>query len=219
MARRFEALLLFLGLLAVFEVARSETAPSAASISFPPSNNFGCFFDPKTGADVGQPAKADDICTPVSNPSRLILSYDGGVISARYQYKTKVQLWKKNSKYVASFNAYFAVNFDRDAEFTQRPLFSGGGIAFAITPDLTGVVGTGQETFGLFPINEKTGASLRGSKTKTVAMEMDLSRISNNGFDPLAPHVGLDINSMKSVKTKYLGDPNTVIDVKVSHFV
>lgn len=131
------------------------------------------------------------------------------------EFNVQVQLWKKNSKYVASFNAYFVVNFNRDVEFTQRPLFSGGGVAFALTPDTTGVVGTGPETFGLFPINEQTGASLRGAATKTVAVEMDLSRISNVGFDPLAPHVGLDINSMKSVKTKYLGDANTVIDVKV----
>lgn len=211
---RLGVLLFSLAFLAVFQTARSDSAPSAVSISFPPSNKFGCFFDPITGVDLGQPATAGEICKPVNNPSRLILSYDGGVTSARYQYKTKVQLWKKHSKWVASFNAYFVVNFDRDAEFTQRPLFSGGGIAFAFTPDTSGVVGTDRETFGLFPIDEKTGASLRGAKTKTVAVELDLSRIANVGFDPLAPHVGLDINSVKSVKTKYLGDPDTIIDVK-----
>lgn len=108
----------------------------------------------------------------------LILSNDIDVSSARYQWRTPIQLWKKNSRYIASFNAFYVVNFNRDIEFTQRPLFSGGGLAFAITPD-TSVVGTGQETFGLFPINEQTGASLRGAKTKTVAVEMDLSRIDD----------------------------------------
>jgi len=78
------------------------------------------------------------------------------------------------------------------------------------------VVGTGPESFGLFPIDEKTGASKNGATTKTVAVEIDISRVEANGFDPQIPHIGLDINSVKSVQTKYLGDPAAFIDNKVS---
>ncbi|KAG0579483.1 hypothetical protein KC19_4G102200 [Ceratodon purpureus] len=218
MANHHVALLLFVALLASFEMpSLAETAPKSVTVSFPPSSKFLCTIDPSPN-EPG--VKASDVCRPsVEKPTHLILSNINDVISARYQWNTPVQLWKKNSKYVASFNAYFVVNFDRDAEFTQRPLFSGGGVAFAFTPALSGLKGTGPETFGLFPIDEATGASLRGAKTKTVAVELDLSRTSNTGFDPLAPHTGLDINSMKSVKTKYLGDPDTIIDVKIGVWV
>lgn len=73
----------------VFQMVNSETAPSGVSISFPPSNKFGCYIDP---AQLDVPAKPEDICTvdTFAKPSRLILSYDGGVTSARYQYRTKV---------------------------------------------------------------------------------------------------------------------------------
>ncbi|KAG0616190.1 hypothetical protein M758_5G097700 [Ceratodon purpureus] len=222
MARPEVVLLLAVAVLAIFQTtscARTyETPPRATTISFPPSNKFVCSTDPNV-PDTPAPEFVCSVDMTNGKPTGLlILSNDIDVSSARYQWRTPIQLWKKNSRYIASFNAFYVVNFNRDIEFTQRPLFSGGGLAFAITPD-TSVVGTGQETFGLFPINEQTGASLRGAKTKTVAVEMDLSRIDDKGFDPLAPHIGLDINSMKSVTTKSLGDPNKVIDVKYGVWV
>lgn len=73
--------------------------------------------------------------------------------------------------------------------------------------------------FGLFFINEKIGVLLWGFKIKMVVMEMDFLWILNNGFDFFVFYVGFDINSMKFVKIKYLGDFNIVIDVKVSYFV
>lgn len=210
MACRNVSVLLCLAILAVSQIASiaAETPPKGVSIAFPPfDKKFTCSVDPAIGVETKY------ICTP-GTPTALYLSNDNDVVSARYQYKSPVQLWKRGSKYVASFSAYFTVNFDRSSEFTVRELFSGGGLAFAITPSLS-VIGTGQESFGLFPIDETTGESKNGANTKTVAVELDISRIEATGFDPQIPHVGLDINSVKSVKTKYLGDPATIIDSKV----
>jgi hypothetical protein len=188
----------------------AETAPKAVSIAFPPlDNRFTCSLDPEL---AGVDPKL--ICTPGSNPASLVLSYDDNVVPVRYQYKSPVQLWKRGSKYVASFSAFFTVNFDRSSEFTVRELFGGGGVAFALTPSLS-VAGTGPESFGLFPVDPATGASRNGAQTKTVAVEIDISRTEPDGFDPQIPHIGLDINSVKSVKTKYLGDPAAFIDNKV----
>ena len=165
-------------------VAAAETAPNPVSIAFPPfSNKFTCSIDP--AIEVAP----ELICTPGTNPVALYLSNDNDVVSARYQYNAPVQLWKRGSRYVASFSAFFSVNFDRSSEYTVRELFGGGGLAFAITPTLS-VVGIGPESVGLFPIDETTGASLNGADTKTVAVELDISRISDNGFDPQVPHVG-----------------------------
>ena len=210
MGGRTVPLLLCLAFLAVSQIATAaETPPKAVSITFPPFNDqFTCSVDPAIGVETKL------ICTPGTNPTGLYLSNDNDVVSARYQHTTPVQLWKRGSKYVASFSAYFTVNFDRSSEFTVRELFGGSGLAFAITPSLS-VVGTGSESFGLFPIDEATGASKNGANTKTVAVELDISRNSPTGFDPQVPHVGLDINSVKSVTTKYLGDPAAFIDNKV----
>ncbi|KAG0605461.1 hypothetical protein M758_9G061300 [Ceratodon purpureus] len=206
--------LLCLAFLAVSQFATAaQTPPKAVSIAFPPFNNgFTCSVDP---ADE---VESKYVCTPGTNPPALYLGTDNGVVPARYQHAKPVQLWKRGSKYVASFSAYFTVNFDRYSEFTVRELFGGGGLAFAITPSIS-VVGTGPESFGLFPIDEATGASKNGANTKTVAVELDISRNSPTGFDPQIPHVGLDINSVKSVKTKYLGDPAAFIDKKIGVWI
>ncbi|KAG0564732.1 hypothetical protein M758_8G130200 [Ceratodon purpureus] len=215
-SRNGSVLLCLVAILALLQIASTsaaETPPKGVSIAFPPlDKRFTCSVDPAIGVDT------KFICTPGTSPTALVLSNDNDVVSARYQYATPVQLWKRGSKYVASFSAYFTVNFDRSSEFTVRELFSGGGLAFAITPSLS-VIGTGQESFGLFPIDEKTGASKNGANTKTVAVELDISRIEPNGFDPQIPHIGLDINSVKSVKTKYLGDPATIIDSKIGVWI
>ena len=211
MTCRMVSVLLWLAVLALSTQMGSnaaETPPKGVSIGFPPfDGKFTCSVDPAIGVETRF------ICT-VGTPAALYLSNDDDVVSARYQYKSPVQLWKRGSRYVASFSAYFTVNFDRSSEFTARDLFGGGGLAFAITPSLS-VVGSGSESFGLFPIDETTGASKNGGNTKTVEVELDISRIEPNGFDPQIPHVGLDINSVKSVKTKYLGDPAAFINSKV----
>lgn len=212
MAGRVVSLLLLVLCAALVGAQAADTAPAAVTVAFPPlDSRFTCSLDPALG---GVDPKL--ICTPGTDPVSLVLSYDDNVTPVRYQYKTPVQLWKKGSKFVASFSAYFTINFDRSSEFTVRELFGGGGVAFALTPTLS-VAGTGPESFGLFPIDEATGASKNGANTKTVAVELDISRIEANGFDPQIPHIGLDINSVKSVKSKYLGDPAAFIDNKVSN--
>ena len=209
-------LVLFAAMLAATHQSASaagEAAPKGVTLSFPPfSSKFTCSIDPAIGVDP------KDICTPTTDPTSLALSYDNDVVSARYQYKSPVQLWKKNSKYVASFSASFVVNFDRSSEYTIKHLFGGGGLAFAITPSLS-VIGSNSESLGLFEIDQKTGNPVAGvSSAKTVAVEIDVSR-NGESWDPAIPHIGLDVNSVKSVKTKYLGDPNNFDDHKVSRFI
>jgi hypothetical protein len=207
MAFRSFVLLVCLAALALVAQA-AESPPKGVNFGFPPFNQFKCTTDPAVQVETKY------ICTEPGSPTALYLSNDNDVVSARYQYKSPVQLWKRGSKFVASFSASFTVNFDRSSEFTVSDLFGGGGVAFAITPS-TSVAGTGAESLGLFPIDEATGASKNGKNTKTVAVELDVTRNSPTGFDPQVPHVGLDINSVKSVKTKYLGDPAAFIDHKV----
>ena len=209
-------LLLFVAMLAATHQSASaaaEAAPKGVTLSFPPFNSkYTCSIDPAIGIDPKY------ICTPTTDPTSLALSYDDDVVSARYQYNSPVQLWKKNSKYVASFSTSFVVNFDRSSEYTIKHLFGGGGLAFAITPSLS-VIGSNSESFGLFEIDQKTGNPVAGvSSAKTVAVEIDVSR-NGESWDPAIPHIGLDVNSVKSVKTKYLGDPNNFDDHKVSRLI
>lgn len=205
-------MMLFVAVLAVTHQSAmaAETAPKGVTVSFPPFNsNFKCIIDPATGLDP------NFICIPTTNPTSMAFSEDNGVVSARYQYKTPVRLWKKNSKYVASFSTSYTVNFDRSNEYDVKPLFSGGGLAFAITPSLS-VAGSNAESFALFEIDQLTGNPVAGAgSTKTVAVEIDISRNGESSWDPAIPHIGLDINSVKSVKTKYLGDPNNFNNHKV----
>lgn len=188
----------------------ATTPPKGVSLSFPPFSSITC----STAAGT----KPADVCHSVNNPNgtRILFYHDSTVVSARYQYKKKVQLWKKGLEYAASFSASYTVEA---GPVDDRPSTFGGGIAFAITPDLR--VGTsGAESFGLFEVDGKTGNSLRGNATKTVAVEIDMSRDDANTFiDPPIPHLGFDINSVKSVETASLGDLEDFVDHRIAVFI
>ncbi|KAH7314791.1 hypothetical protein KP509_21G020400 [Ceratopteris richardii] len=187
--------------------------PPDTSISFPPFSNrtLLCQFD----KSVGLPANI--ICKSSDPPGQIIFSNDDDVISVRYQYRKPVALWKKGSPYAASFSTQFTVQFHRDAERSVKRVF-GGGLAFAITPTID-VGSSGPESFGLFPIEDSTGKPAGGRNTKTVAVEIDTSRDVTYSWDPPIPHVGLDINSVNSVASRYLWDGPSFVDRKIAVFI
>ncbi|KAH7429608.1 hypothetical protein KP509_09G058400 [Ceratopteris richardii] len=187
-------------------------------LSFPPfTSTINCSIDGSADTLL----KPSDICTIGAQAKQVILSADN-VISARYQYKKRVQLWLPRSGYAASFSTMFVVAFLRSGDRVEVGNFNsfGGGIAFAITPDQK-VGSSGPESFGLFEIDDKTGMSLRGGNTKTLAVEIDISRRSTvqTFNDPQIPHVGIDINSVKSSAANSLGTFRQVVDRKLAVFI
>ncbi|KAH7314790.1 hypothetical protein KP509_21G020300 [Ceratopteris richardii] len=187
--------------------------PPGVSISFPPFSNSTllCQYD----KSINLPGSA--ICTPSVPPGQIVLSNDDEVISVRYQYRKPVALWKNGSPYAASFSTQFTLQFHCDAERSVKRVF-GGGIAFAITPTID-VGSSGPESFGLFPIDESSGRTVGGKDTKTVAVEIDTSRDVTYSWDPPISHVGLDVNSVNSVASRYLWDGSSFIDRKIAVFI
>ncbi|MCO5575573.1 hypothetical protein L7F22_029375 [Adiantum nelumboides] len=193
--------------------ASTSLPPPPISLSFPPfsPSSLLCQFDKSLNVS------ADAICTPSSPPGQIVFSYDNDVVSTRYQYKTPVHLWKKGSSYAASFSTQFTLQFKRDSERSVRRVF-GGGITFAITPT-TDAGDSGPESFGLFKIDDASGKPAGGKNPKTVAVEIDTSRDVTYSWDPQIPHVGLDINSVNSVASKYLWNGTAFIDHKIAVFI
>ncbi|KAH7445598.1 hypothetical protein KP509_01G017100 [Ceratopteris richardii] len=214
--RRILLLALTTALLGCYiQAAAGIAAPlKGVSLSFPPfTSSLKCV--PAAGS---QPSQICHAVTGQNGPQILLYSETQSVISTRYQYNSKVQLWKKGSPYAASFSSAFTVL----ASPVDDQTFTFGCIAFAITPDLR-VGEAGPESFGLFEVVEKTGNSLRGNATKTIAVEIDMSRnfaSDSNAFDdPPIPHLGLDINSVKSVVNKSLGSLESFTDRRIAVFI
>jgi hypothetical protein len=194
-------------------VAEGRSPPRGVSLSFPPfsSSKLACVYN--KSIELG----SNSICVASLPPGRIIFTNDYEVVSVRYQYKKKVALWKKGSPFAASFSTSFTLNFNRDAERSVKRLF-GGGIAFAITPTID-VGSSGPESFGLFPIDQSNGRPLMPSDPRTVAVEIDTSRDTTYGWDPQIPHVGIDINSVDSVKSRFLWNGTRFIDRKIAVFI
>ncbi|KAL3693012.1 hypothetical protein R1sor_006663 [Riccia sorocarpa] len=207
---KFERFLLVL--VAVVSTATFTTLVSAqVKLSFPPWKNTNCSFDDSVGLD---PAL---ICTPSSDKKAIIFSNDDDVISARYEYVNPVRLYKKGTKYASSFSTSFILDIRRDFERSEQRVF-GGGFAFAITPDqLTRNAGVG--SIGLFPINTENGKPLSSQSPKTVAVEIDTSRDGFSWDNPQLPHLGIDINSLKSVKSKFLWNQTQFVSRKIGYFI
>lgn len=180
-------------------------------LSFPPfTSALQCSYDTA--------ATPFPVCSLLSDPAQVIFSDDNDVFPARYQYTTPVQLYKKGTRLAASFSTSFVINIDGDSERSVQRVF-GGGLAFAITPSPKVDPASGEESLGLFPINEATGGPAAGSPSpRIVAVEVDLSR----AFDwdrPSVPHVGLDINSLRSVAGSLLWNTTDFVNRKVAVFV
>ncbi|OVA01052.1 Protein kinase domain [Macleaya cordata] len=100
---------------------------------------------------------------------------------------------------VASFNSTFLINV-----FPVSPSkIPAEGLAFIIAPDLEIPLNSEGGWLGL------TNATLDGNLTnKFVAIELDTSK---QDYDPDSNHMGLNINSVKSIKTVSLSDYDIVI--------
>ncbi|KAL8133804.1 putative L-type lectin-domain containing receptor kinase S.5 [Apium graveolens] len=125
--------------------------------------------------------------------------------SGRAFLPRKFKLWdgdvesqNKSSKRLASFSSSFLINIYRQNDETP-----GEGLAFLIAPNLELPGNSYGEFLGL------TNASTEGDKNnKIVAVELDTAK---QDFDPDDNHVGLNINSVRSVKTESLSPHGIVL--------
>ncbi|XP_073295793.1 probable L-type lectin-domain containing receptor kinase S.5 [Primulina huaijiensis] len=130
--------------------------------------------------------------TPDSASPDFNMTYNSGRIILKQSFK----LWDGNN--TASFNTSFLVNVYRPQNDTP-----GEGVAFVIAPDLLLPHNSFGEFLGL------TNSSTDGNATnKIVAVELDTFKQS---FDPDDNHVGVDLNSVRSVKTEPLTPHNITI--------
>lgn len=134
--------------------------------------------------------------TPDSSGSDSLVSRQNR--SGRAFLPRKFKLWdgdlkslNKSTKRLASFNSSFQINIYRpDGQI------AGEGLAFIIAPTLDMPFNSYGEYLGL------TNASTDGDvNNKLVAIELDTAR---QEFDPDDNHVGLNLNSVKSVNTTSL---------------
>ncbi|PON97507.1 Serine/threonine protein kinase [Trema orientale] len=113
--------------------------------------------------------------------------------SGRIFFNQSFRLWDSNQ--VASFNTSFLFNMFR-VNGSSSP---GEGLAFVIAPNSVDLPpGSDGQYLGL------TNATTDGNSTnRIVAVELDTFK---EDFDPDDNHLGLDINSVRSVKTVSLSD-------------
>ena len=186
------------------------------------SSSLNCSIDGLTASNTN--ISPDNICKVFITGKSVIFSAPVYPTSARYQYLKKVQLWSSKTKsHAVSFSTSYVIEFLRSSDRRESENFFsfGGGWAFAITPDQR-VGAAGPESLGLFEIDPKTGNSLRGKKkTKTLAVELDISRNSGDVTfpDPSIPHVGLDIDTVRSVVTSPIGSFPTLVDRPIAVFI
>ncbi|KAG8373505.1 hypothetical protein BUALT_Bualt11G0031200 [Buddleja alternifolia] len=122
--------------------------------------------------------------------------------SARILLNQPFKLWEDDEKagppHVASFNASFLINV-----FRIRNDTTGEGLAFVIAPDLL----LPPNSFGQF-LGLTNSMTDNSTANKVVAVELDTYK---QYFDPDDNHVGINVNSVKSIKTEYLTPHNITI--------
>ncbi|KAG9131096.1 hypothetical protein Leryth_023683 [Lithospermum erythrorhizon] len=129
--------------------------------------------------------------TPESTNNGFNMSHHSG----RFLLKRKFRLYdsqdsSKNAT-IASFNTSFLINIYRPKNETPAE-----GLAFVIVPDLEIPLNSSGQYLGL------TNSTTDGNSTnKIIAIEIDTFK---QGFDPDANHIGLDINTIRSVKSEPL---------------
>ncbi|KAK4411623.1 putative L-type lectin-domain containing receptor kinase S.5 [Sesamum angolense] len=120
--------------------------------------------------------------------------------SARILLKQPFKLWDDHAgkTHLASFNTSFLINVYRLRNDT-----TGEGLAFVIAPDLL----LPPNSFGQF-LGLTNSITDKSDSNKLVAVEFDTFK---QYFDPDDNHVGIDLNSIKSIKTEYLTPHNITI--------
>jgi serine/threonine protein kinase len=117
---------------------------------------------------------------------------------SRVTYVNPMHLWDKASGNLTDFTTHFSFVID-----SQNNTYYGDGLAFFLAPNTTVSRAvpdqvTNGSTLGL----TKDGQELNSTDNHFVAVEFDI--FSNQEWDPPIPsgaHLGIDINSMKSVAT------------------
>nr|CAD27486.1 phytohemagglutinin [Phaseolus coccineus] len=102
-------------------------------------------------------------------------------------YSAPIQIWDNTTGTVASFATSFTFNID-----VPNNAGPADGLAFALVP-----AGSQPQTYGGFlGLFNSAGYD---SKAHTVAVEFDT--LYNVNWDPKPRHIGIDVNSIRSIKT------------------
>jgi serine/threonine protein kinase len=112
--------------------------------------------------------------------------------SGRAFYKNRFRLWSKSKDVAASFNTTFVFTI------TPRTNPGGEGLAFILAADDTLPQSSDGQWLGI--VNAATNGS---SKANVVAVEFDTRKSYPEDLD--GDHVGLDVNSINSIKQVSLG--------------
>ncbi|XP_024375656.1 L-type lectin-domain containing receptor kinase IX.1 [Physcomitrium patens] len=158
--------------------------------------SFPNFKSPENDGTINIPNATD---VP-SGRNVLFLPKEKNALSVGWViYEEKVQFWD-NSDDAASFSTEFTFSTSGYNAST-----GGSGLAFLITPDFS--IGDIRGYLGIF--SSTTNASTNNQK---IAVEIDVFK---NPWDPSASHIGLDVNSIESVKVK---DYCPVMDNRCTYF-
>ncbi|KAJ9705555.1 hypothetical protein PVL29_003555 [Vitis rotundifolia] len=124
----------------------------------------------------------------------------------RATYCEPFHLWDKASQRMADFSTNFSFGIDSQGYFSY-----GDGLAFFLAPYRTELPSevTGGSGLGLVSSNEQ---ALNSKANHFFAVEFDTYR---NDWDPEHDHVGININSMKSVEN--MTWLNHVLEGKINH--
>ncbi|KAL7236084.1 hypothetical protein ACSBR1_019367 [Camellia fascicularis] len=149
--------------------------PFAAPLSF----NFNSFSPDDSNITYERAYATNNVIQLTKNIANI----------GRASYARPMQLWDKASRNLTDFTTHFSFIID-----SQNRTAYGDGIAFFLAPEGSripdGVTKGG--TLGLTKDNQ----TLNSTDNAFVAVEFD---IYQNRWDPVHDHVGIDINSMKSV--------------------
>lgn len=108
----------------------------------------------------------------------------------RATYREQFHLWDKASKRMADFSTNFSFGIDAQGKFSH-----GDGLAFFLAPYDTQLPSDVRGGGGLGLVSSKQ--ALNSKANHFFAVEFDTYR---NDWDPEHDHVGININSMKSVE-------------------
>lgn len=140
--------------------------------------------------EIKQPAQISNLALQIT-PDTASTAYKMFNNSGRILLKQPFKLWDDAFSRVASFNTSFLVNIFRPLNDTP-----GEGLAFLICPNLELPQNSQGKYLGL------TNATSDGNfSNKIIAIELDTFK---QEFDIDGNHVGIDINSIKSIKTESL---------------
>lgn len=161
--------------------------PCATSLSF----NFTCFDRNKGQIYFEKDAfvSPDQVIQLTRNLQNAAMNYSWG----RATYMKQLHLWDKVSGNLTDFTTSFTFVID-----SQKNSRYGDGLAFFLAPNRAQLPSkmTGGSGLGIVSPSQ----ALNTRKNRFVAVEFDTYR---NDWDPRYPikdHVGININSMKSVK-------------------